>query len=67
MFSITEFGAVKPGVKQGNWLGGTAPGPKRPIFRHTSPILQALALLRPAKISFFWQKMVTFLSQKRPR
>ena len=45
-----------------NWLGGTLSGPKRPIFRHTSPIFLTVALLRPTKIRFVWQKMVTFFS-----
>jgi hypothetical protein len=50
-----------------NWLGGTLSGPKRPIFRHTSQIFLTVALLQPTKIRFVWQKMVTFLSQTRPR
>jgi hypothetical protein len=50
-----------------NWLGGTLSGPKRPIFRHTSQIFFTVALLRPTKIRFVWQKMATFLSQTRPR
>ena len=49
-----------------NWLGGTLSGPKRRIFRHTSPIFLIVALLRPTKIRFVWQKMATFLSPTRP-
>ena len=52
---------------ESNWLGGTLSGPKRPIFRPTSQIFLTVALLRPTKIRFVWQKMVTFLSQTRPR
>ena len=40
---------------------------KRPIFRHTSQIFLTVALLRPTKIRFVWQKTTTFLSQTRPR
>ena len=43
-----------------NWLGGTLSGPKRPIFRHTSQIFLTVALLRPTKIRFVWQKMASF-------
>jgi hypothetical protein len=50
-----------------DWLGGTLSGPKRPIFRHTSQIFFAVALLRPTKTRFVWQKMAAFLSQTRPR
>jgi hypothetical protein len=50
-----------------NWLGGTLSGQKRPIFRHTSQIFLTVALLRPTKIRFVWQKTATFLSQTRPR
>jgi hypothetical protein len=50
-----------------NWLGGTLSGQKRPIFRHTSQIFLTVAMLRPTKIRFVWQKMASFLSQTRPR
>jgi hypothetical protein len=43
-----------------NWLGGTLYGLKRPIFRHISLIFLTVALLRPTKISFAWQKMAIF-------
>jgi hypothetical protein len=45
----------------GNTLGGTLSGPKRPIFHHTSHIFLTVALLRPTKTRFVWQKMATFL------
>jgi hypothetical protein len=43
-----------------NWFGGTLSGPKRPIFHHAQQIFLTVALLRPAKIRFIWQKMTTF-------
>jgi hypothetical protein len=35
-------------------------GPKKPIFRHIPHIFLTVALLRPAKTRFVWQKMATF-------
>jgi hypothetical protein len=52
---------------ESNWFGGLLSGPKRPIFRHTAYIFLTVALLRPTKIRFVWQKMASFLSQTRPR
>jgi hypothetical protein len=50
----------------GNYLAGSLSGPKSPIFRHTSQFFLTVALLRPAKNRFVWQKMDPFLSQTRP-
>jgi hypothetical protein len=58
MFKVSQL--------KSNWLGGTLAGPKRPIFRHTAQIFLTVALQRPAKIRFVWQKMGAFLSQTRP-
>jgi hypothetical protein len=49
-----------------NYLAGSLSGPKSPIFRHTSQFFLTVALLRPAKNRFVWQKMEPFLSQTRP-
>jgi hypothetical protein len=49
-----------------NYLAGSLSGPKSPIFRHTSQFFLTVALLRPAKNRFVWQKMDPFLSQTRP-
>jgi hypothetical protein len=49
-----------------NYLAGSLSGPKSPIFRHTSQFFLTVALLRPAKNRFVWQKMDPFLSQMRP-
>jgi hypothetical protein len=48
-----------------NYLAGSLSGQKSPIFRNTSQFFLTVALLRPAKNRFVWQKMDPFLSQTR--
>jgi hypothetical protein len=68
MIKVFHDAVVLPAlIPDSNWLGGTLSGPKRPIFSHTLQIFLTVALLRPTKIRFVWQKMATFLSQTRPR
>ncbi len=49
-----------------NYLAGSLSGPKSPIFRHTSQFFLTVALLRPAKNRFVWQKIDPLWSQPRP-
>ena len=57
---------TQPVTLNRNGFGGALSGPKRSIFCHTSQVFLTVALLRPAKTRFVWQKMATFFSQTRP-
>ena len=60
------FFQTNQSINYSNYLAGSLSGPKSPIFRHTSQFFLTVALLRPAKNRFVWQKMDPFLSQTRP-